>query len=547
MGTSLIASADRAALFVVVDNAARPSGRHDEGRPEPAQNLTDFPHAHTLNDVMSDALYRSPVPSPAVTRSVDRLSIFTFLWACQALVHQEFYSKWLGEGNVFGWILTVAALATLNNPRSLFLFVMMLAASIAYNVVKWPFVVNHILVETLINFTILAAIIWTLFASRKVASKKSTAGQHSRDQIYDRFAPVLKAMMVIMYYFAFIAKLNVDFFDVDLSCVSFMYGDLVRRIPFIPTADWAKSSAIWSTIAIEAAIPILLTFRRTRYAGVAIGMPFHLMLGLIGHRTFSALAFALYALFLMTPLQIVVQRQLTRISDHFGNRWNTIVTLLRVLTVSGVIFLLAADLSGNYRAGYGPFLIYRFAWGFWILWSCMIAWLYFSAMTLHFMQRHDWRAASPTAKPQWLWAICFLVCLNGSSQYLGLKTETCFTMYSNLRTEGRVNNHLFMPALRLAGYQDDLVEILETNDPELKKLIDQQQLITFFEFQSRLGTQRDTPHLTVTYVRDGQVSTFTRLKGTSNDKRFDSPPPLILRKLLFFRPVPKSDRCACQH
>ncbi|MGB0760055.1 MAG: hypothetical protein ACPGPS_10965 [Rubripirellula sp.] len=159
-------------LFVVFDNAAPPSGRHNKERLETTQKVSDFPHAHTQNDVMSDALYKSPVPSPAVTRSVDRLFIFTFLWACQALVHQEFYSKWLGEGNVLGWILTAAALAALNSPRSLLLLVVMLASSIAYNVVKWPFVVNHILVETVINFIILAAIICSNESVSLVFAKK---------------------------------------------------------------------------------------------------------------------------------------------------------------------------------------------------------------------------------------------------------------------------------------------------------------------------------------------------------------------------------------
>ncbi len=494
---------------------------------------------------MQDAIHDSTAPTATSKSRVDRLSIFTFLWACQALVHQEFYSSWLAEGNVLGWILTFAAMATMLMPRSLSLFVLMLIASVTYNVVKWPFVVNHILVETLINLTILTAIIWTFSSSKKDGAFPLILKETLREQIYDRFAPVLKAMMVIMYYFAFVAKLNVDFFDVDLSCVSFMYGDLVRRIPFIPTAGWAKTSAIWSTVAIEAAIPILLTFRRTRYAGVAIGMPFHLMLGLIGHRTFSALAFALYGLFLMEPLLLVAQRHLARASQRLKRQGDFFWKLIRFFTVAGVVLLLAADLSGNYRAGYGPFLIYRFAWAFWIIWSCVIACIYFNAMNLHFHQRHEWKPHHATARPQWLWTMCLLVCLNGSSQYLGFKTETCFTMYSNLRTEGGINNHLFIPALRLAKYQDDLVEILSTDNLEFQHFIDQKQYITFFEFKRKLGTSDDD--LSVTYRHQDRVKNFKRSRGVANDQQLAAAPPLILRKLLFFRPVPKSDRCPCQH
>ena len=93
----------------------------------------------------------SSIPS----NTPDRLTVFTFLWACQAMVHQEFYSGWIDEGNVLGWLLTIAALAVLLKPRSLILFSAMLTTSVVYNFLKWPFVVNHILMETVINLTVL--------------------------------------------------------------------------------------------------------------------------------------------------------------------------------------------------------------------------------------------------------------------------------------------------------------------------------------------------------------------------------------------------------
>ena len=52
-----------------------------------------------------------------------------------------------------------------------------------------------------------------------------------------------------------------------------------------------------------------------------------------------------------------------------------------------------------------------------------------------------------------------LVLFHGFSPYLGLRTVPAFSMYSNLRTEGGLTNHWFMPsrALRVAGFQEDLV------------------------------------------------------------------------------------------
>ena len=47
-----------------------------------------------------------------------------------------------------------------------------------------------------------------------------------------------------------------------------------------------------------------------------------------------------------------------------------------------------------------------------------------------------------------------LVVLNGSSPYLGLKTETSFAMFSNLRTIGGLSNHLLVGAgVQVFDYQ----------------------------------------------------------------------------------------------
>lgn len=471
----------------------------------------------------------------------DRLTLFVFLWACQALVHQEFYSRWLAEDNLYGWLLTGVAMATLLNPRSLLLFTGMLIASVVYNVLKWPFVVNHILVETLINLTILASIGGILIRRRGDLQDPL----RRREAIYEGFAPVVRWMLIVMYYFALIAKLNHDFFDTDLSCVAMMYHDLVRRAPFLPTALWAKTAAIWGTVVIEAAIPLLLTFRRTRYLGVGLGMPFHLMLGLIGHRTFSALAFALYALFLMRPLIEFINDLRRWLIAHLGKRRLAAgLTVGRIAAVALVATLIGADMSGHYRSGIGPFLIYRVAWVVWILWSLIVATLYVTAICRRFGRAES---ASPAlvGGPLLLWAALLPVLLNGLSQYMGLKTETCFTMYSNLRTEGGINNHLFMPALRLAGYQDDLVEILRTDHPRLLPFVESEQLLTRFEFRRILSD--DDRDCSVLFHYEGKFNDFHRHNGKNNHPDLAAKHPFWLAKLLYFRPVPKGTRCPCQH
>jgi hypothetical protein len=146
---------------------------------------------------------------------------------------------------------------------------------------------------------------------------------------------------------------------------------------------------------------------------------------------------------------------------------------------------------------------------------------------------------------RWLYAMLALVVLNGSSQYLGLKTENAFTMYSNLRTEAGYNNHLFLPALRLAGWQDDVVEVLETDLPELLPYVGRDERITYFEF--RRVTSTAPGHSGVRYRRNGGEERWFRGGNGSSDPELAERHPLLAAKLLSFRPVSPREHPFCAH
>lgn len=135
-----------------------------------------------------------------------------------------------------------------------------------------------------------------------------------------------------------------------------------------------------------------------------------------------------------------------------------------------------------------------------------------------------------------------LVCVNGLSPYLGAKTETSFSMYSNLRTEGGATNHfLVRKPLRLFGYQEDLVTILESSDPKLQWYADTGHVMTWFEFREHLGRRR---RIAVRFQRSGEpAQTLTR---SDEDPRL-VPWPSWLRKLLFFRPAKVEGPVTCEH
>lgn len=473
-----------------------------------------------------------------------RLTVFAFLWASQALVHQEFFSHWLFEDNLLGWVLTIFALATLLFPHSIVLFSAMLVSSVLYNVISnWPFVVNHILLETIINLTILGAIVTTLVIERRENVGVDIA---TREHVFDRFAPVVGAMLVVMYYVILVSKLNWNFIVPETSCVTEMYGRIVKRLEFLPppTENWVIVTWIWAFLFVELLIPVFLTFRKTRYLAFFIGLPFHLLLGLIDHRTFSAHVFALYGLVCIEPLTMVLGITGQRIKSWLGSgQIKTLIWVFRLIAVLGVTYLIAKDLEWNDRVHSLP--IWRLVMSIYFSWSMLLFVGYFTAIIWSYRTGNGAPPRWLSSRPGLLWLMLAVVILNGLSPYLGFKTETSFAMYSSLRTEGGQNNHMFMPALRLADYQDDLVEIIETNHPKLQKTIDKNQVITYFEL--RRIVSETTADLHVTYQRGGELHQFTGHAGINSDDELARKHPIWLAKLLYFRPIFKGENSYCQH
>jgi len=421
----------------------------------------------------------------------------------------------------------------------------LLLSSIIYNVVKWPFVVNHILLESIINAVILAAIVVTRWApGGSKASRK-----HDRDAIVDRFAPVVTLMLVIMYWFAFLAKLNTGFINPDVSCVVAMYGDLLRRFPFLPSTPAAHSASIWMTLVVEAVIPLLLSFRRTRRLAILVGMPFHLVLGLIGHRTFSALAYAVYVLMLIdivAPFISICQERAARYITV--KMWRTALRGFAGAVIVGYAGLVIAELSGNSRSTVLGIAVYQFSWLIWIAWSLVLGLSLASAILWHRHRAGDAPSTQTSVRPGWLWCPIPLILLIGLSQYIGLKTETCFTMYSNLRTEGDWNNHLFMPTIKLGPWQKDLVRIASTDHPELQDCVTHNELITFFELRRIVSaTEASDDSFYLNYERAGSEQSLVWNDHQLTQSESWGKHPWLLGKVLYFRPV-SADACVpCRH
>ena len=79
------------------------------------------------------------------------LTIFAFVWASQQTFQLTYFDEWFENGNLLGYVFMGLTLSVMLFPGNTWLFVAMLVGSIVYFVNEWPFVVNHIFIDTFLR------------------------------------------------------------------------------------------------------------------------------------------------------------------------------------------------------------------------------------------------------------------------------------------------------------------------------------------------------------------------------------------------------------
>jgi len=176
------------------------------------------------------------------------------------------------------------------------------------------------------------------------------------------------------------------------------------------------------------------------------------------------------------------------------------------------------------------------------LWAVFGLWL----GGMHF--RSAWRVRHEPLnwpnRPKWsiAWLIVPLVAGNGLNPWIGLKTQTCFSMYSNLRSEA-FGNHLFLKRVDLFGYQKDLVELVES-EPDLLDPTDSPTRLQHFANRGRIFPYFELRRLVsghkgdfrAVYRRHGQQEGVARMgELVTGDEHLFEPIPVLLAKFLWFR------------
>ena len=114
-------------------------------------------------------------------------------------------------------------------------------------------------------------------------------------------------------------------------------------------------------------------------------------------------------------------------------------------------------------------------------------------------------------------------------------------MFSNLRTEGGQSNHVILPNVALFKYQEDLVEVLESNDPQFEKLVDSGDLIPWFEVR-RMASKSERADAEITCIRNGILLVLKRGDSSKESQEAFTPHPWLAAKFLHFRSIRPFDQ-----
>lgn len=422
----------------------------------------------------------SPAARP---RSDDAFRLFTVCWAIAIIFDFASVRRW--DRTPYDFALLVSAFLLLFRGG----LVPMLATSalLVINVAAYsPNYSNHWLFMGLVSLGFLSA--YAVVALRERHGTPPTA------DIYRTFVPVGGACLAALYFYVVFHKLNTGFFDLERSAAVEFWHAQADRFPFLPRGRNALQFSIYSTLVIEALIPVLLLIRRTRLVGLALGTAFHGFIALspIGRFwDFSSMLFALFALY--APAS-TLGFWWERLQAWRPGPWPRLRgwPALALLLASALFAAMCASPIGRELAT-KPFVY------LWLVYWGLFTVLVLAPMVLDRLNV-QW---VPPGQPSAALAIApLLVLLNGLCPYLGLKTESSFGMFSNLQTENGRTNHLFMPAWQPFGYQREVVQVTDSSLPYLREVIADQRLLTHFELRE---LARRFPQHSVTYVHQGNV------------------------------------------
>jgi hypothetical protein len=249
---------------------------------------------------------------------------------------------------------------------------------------------------------------------------------------------------------------------------------------------------------VELSIPLLLVLRRTRRAGVLVGLSFHWLVALDLDQHFWDFSSVLFVGFLL----FLDDGQVHALRAGAARAWSDVRRPVRVglggcVVACGTLAVVASVHPAPSAAHGWAVALGHVTW--WLVGTGVLVGVWVATV----------RSAPAPVRlrlpPVALCVVPLVVALNGLTPYLEVKTGFGWQMYSNLRTVAGDTNHLLLPAtLDITGAQEDRVEILASSDPALARLVGTGYEVVFSELREYAA---DHPDESVTYRRDGVLRT----------------------------------------
>jgi hypothetical protein len=384
---------------------------------------------------------------------------------------------------------------------------------VAYYIYKSPVASNN--QTTAFFLSILISIVLIISMS------KYKGGSFSRREIQSLIQGPGKAILICMYFFGIYHKLNIDFFNPEVSCAVELYKPIAAVVGQQDNL-WGQLISIYLTFIIEGLAILGLLFQRYRKVGLAVGVPFHILIGFTGYAffmDFSTIVLAMYAL-------TINDESLKRLQKLYSDRIQSVSFMIVMLLFSSLLALLMlsqvyiCDGICSSKSFMPLFALYSIP-------------IY---LVLLFSTSNGERAFS---KSGILYLIPFAFFLNGLSPYVGLKTEGTIAMFSNLHVEGGTTNHFLHGVIPgTARYTDEIIEIISSNN---NIFLEGSKLVRY-EFDRSLKKVRDAEITVISSLTGRHI--FPTEHQWSNTYAEAS---WLTKKFLTFKPVDDLKPKVCTH
>lgn len=289
------------------------------------------------------------------------------------------------------------------------------------------------------------------------------------ERLKEKTLPAIRLIACLVYFFAFFAKLNLDYISSSSSCSIEFYKNITILVPFLPSSEAIAPLAIWGSLLVEAALPILLVARPLW--GIVLGFSFHVFLGLDLIKYFinfsSVMFVCLAAFFPYGSLGEAAKANRKWLQPLFPMG---VALGLIVLAWSTVIYLSPPAELKRLVQEQNVFALMRLRLVFWGVYVLALSLVGFTALKYLWKESVSWKPAMRTGMAECV--VIALVTINGLSPYIGLKTRTSFNMYSNMYMSHKDSNHLVVPrSLDAFSYLENLENGQEPDNPIARKLL----------------------------------------------------------------------------